>query len=587
MKEKKKSVKSVKSISLTMAIAAGVAIAAGAAGVAMAAPKRGADGQLQIAFWQEISTLNPFKTTGSKDGEAQALVLEPLAYYDETGQLRPTLATEIPTEGNGGVSADLKSITWKLRTDITWSDGTPFTSEDLIFSYEYCINTLKDECPSLSQYKDIASLQKLDTHTVRVNFTAPKSFPYGPFAFTPIVQKAQFQTCLGPQDSGNPCLAQDFVPIGTGPFQVADFKPRTGNNTVMYEANPHYRDPDKPAFATVLLMGGGDALSAMDLVFNSDVDFAWNTQVDPSVLENRLNNGPNGQLLKVFGSFVEQIEVNLSNPDLALGGQRSTVAGGPHPFLTDPNIIKAMSLAIDRQALAQAGYGPTGKATCNLVVAPELYASPTYKTCPTQNLIQANSILKEAGWKRGNDGIRTKDGVRLSVLFQTSENAVRQETQRMIKEWWEIIGIETKLHSINAGLFFGGDPATTETMERFYADLQMFTAGNGVDPELYMIRWLCSEIPSPDNNWQGQNNSRFCHPDYEALVAQLAQTKDLDQRAQLVMQMNDLLIEEGVVIPLIHRAGVSVYSRTLGGVEANPWALELRGIADWYRIQTP
>ena len=102
--------------------------------------ERGADGEVSIIYWQAPSILNPYLSGGTKDIESASLVVEPLARYDETGALTAWLAEEIPTVGNGGVSEDLTSITWKIAPGILWSDGSPVTSADVKFTAEYCMN---------------------------------------------------------------------------------------------------------------------------------------------------------------------------------------------------------------------------------------------------------------------------------------------------------------------------------------------------------------------------------------------------------------------------------------------------------------
>src|SRR5213594_110297 len=105
---------------------------------ASAAAKRGAGGDLKILYWQAPTILNAHQATGTKDADASRLVLEPLASWDKNGKaLANALAAEIPTVENGGVAKDFTSVTWKLRTGVKWSDGTPFTADDVVASYTY------------------------------------------------------------------------------------------------------------------------------------------------------------------------------------------------------------------------------------------------------------------------------------------------------------------------------------------------------------------------------------------------------------------------------------------------------------------
>ena len=286
-----------------------ISLAIAALAVAMlstsAQAERGRDGQLRILYWQAVSTVNPYLSGGTKDIEAGRCA-EPLARYDDNANMVPALAAEIPTVENGGVAADLMSITWPLRQDIVWSDGTPFTAADVVFSAEYCLNE-EMGCNPLSSFTDVTGVEALDDHTVRINFGVAKPFPYGPFVGSnaPIIQKAQFESCTGAM--AQTCTEQNFGPIGTGPFKVDEFR---ANDVIIFSANENYREPDKPAFATVTFKGGGDATSAARAVLaTGEFDYAWNLQIEPEVLEQMVANGM-GSVVAGFGTMVERLVVN-------------------------------------------------------------------------------------------------------------------------------------------------------------------------------------------------------------------------------------------------------------------------------------
>jgi peptide/nickel transport system substrate-binding protein len=492
----------------------------------------------------------------------------------------PYLAAEIPTVANGGVSKDLKSITWKLKPGVKWSDGTAFTAHDAVFTAAYCMDPAGG-CQQLSKYSDVASVKAVDDLTVMVTFSKAKPFPYGPFVGgeSPIIQKAQFQNCKGAK--APECTKENFGPIGTGPFRVTSFR---ANDVVSMEANPNYRDANKPAFATLTFKGGGDAAAAARAVLETgEFDYAWNLQIDPTVLK-KMAAGGKGKVVSAFGTSVERMMVNMTNPDAKLGDKRSTVEGGPHPFLQYADVRRALSLAIDRVTLSDVGYGAAGKPTCNVLPAPAIYASTANDECLVQDLAKANKILDDAGWAKGSDGIRAKNGVKLSILYQTSTNAVRQDTQALVKQWWSQIGVETELKNIDASVFFGGDQSSPDTFQKHFSDIEMYTNNfNGTDPENYMGNWRCSEIPKPGNNWLGANMPRYCTAAYDALAAQLGGTADLNERAAIVKKMNDKLMQEGAMIPLVHRGRVSAHSNRLKGVRMNAWDSEMWNAADWTR----
>jgi len=542
---------------------------------------QGRDGNVNIIYWQAASILNPYLSGGTKDIDASSMVLEPLAHYDENGAMVPTLVDEIPTVANGGVSEDLTSITWTLSEGLTWSDGSAVTSADVVFTANYCLDETGG-CQQSAKFNSVTSIEAIDELTVKITFDGPKPFPYGPFvgSTTPILQAAQFANCMG--EAAPTCTEQNFGPIGTGPFVVTEFR---ANDTISLVANENYREAGKPAFASLTFKGGGDAAAAGRSVLETgEFDYAWNLQLAPEVLADMEAKGL-GTVLSGFGPLVERLMINLTDPSAELGDTRSTAAN-PHPFMSDMAVRQALSMAIDRPLLVEIGYGKAGRVSCNVVPAPAIYDSPNNAGCEVQDIAGANAMLDAAGWVMGSDGVRVKDGVRLSILYQTATNAVRQDFQALIKQWWAEIGVETELKNIDAAVFFGGDQSSPDTFQKNFADLEMYANNfDGTDPEAYMGNWACDNAPTPDNAWLGMNMPRFCSTEYDALLAEMAGTADLDERARLVIAMNDMLMQSYTIIPLVHRGNVSARSNTLEGVKLNVWDSDLWNLADWSRAE--
>jgi peptide/nickel transport system substrate-binding protein len=236
--------------------------------------ERGADGNVNVLYWQAPSTLNPYLSSGTKDVETASLILEGLAGFNEKGEVVARLAESVPTVENGGVAADLTSITWKLQPGLLWSDGTPVTSADAKFTWEYCTHP-EGGCAQAARYEGITAIETPDELTVVIKFSGPKPNPYTAFVggTSPILQAAQFANCLGA--AASTCTEQNFGPIGTGPFVVTEFKT---NDTVSLAANPNYRDPAKPAFATMTVKGGGDAEAAARAVMETAGSDGWRRQ---------------------------------------------------------------------------------------------------------------------------------------------------------------------------------------------------------------------------------------------------------------------------------------------------------------------
>jgi peptide/nickel transport system substrate-binding protein len=276
----------------------------------------------------------------------------------------------------------------------------------------------------------------------------------------------------------------------------------------------------------------------------------------------------------------------MTDPSSALPeGERAT-AKHPHPILSDMRVRKALSMAIDRSLLVEAGYGQAGRVTCTIVPSPEHYAS-TRDDCVKQDIEGAKALLEEAGWKVGAGGIREKDGKKLKLLYQTSTNAVRQNFQALIKQWWQEIGVETELKNISASVFFGGDPGSPDTFQKFYADVEMYANNfDGTDPEVYLANYTCDKAPRPETQWQGENINRYCNKDYDALIAELGKTGDMAKRGEIAKKLAEMVtMDSYTVVPLVDRGRVSAHSNSLGGVILNVWDSELWNVADWHRVK--
>ena len=541
-----------------------------------------ADKVLALRYWQAPSAPLPYLSSGDKDMDAGAIALEPLAGYAPDGSLVPRLAESVPTVENGGVSADLMSATWRLREGLRWSDGSPLTAADVVFTWRYCVSPGAD-CAQSKRFEGVQSVTALDDRAVSIAFDSPTPYPYTAFvsAWTPIISRAQFEEDCPAASHACP---HNFAPVGTGPYRIVEFD--DGGNAV-YERNPRYRGA-APYFDRVTIVGGGSAEDAARAALaEGTADYAWNLQIPPEELA-EMRTGGESETSAAFASRVEVIVVNQTNPDPALGESRSEYLDGenPHPFLTFKPIPQAMSLAIDRARLSESLYGFAGRPACNVIDAPANYASSANDGCLTQDIAAANRLLDESGVADSDgDGTREYAGAPLRVSFQTTANAVRQETQRLIAEWWGEIGIETEIISHDAGVFFGGDPAEAEGASylRFFADVQMYADGSGVDPQQWLANGLCGQMQTRANRWSGGNNARACDPEYDALYAELARTPLGAERERLAKRLNDMFTLGYRQIPLINRGIVSAHAADLLNVRANGWDSSLWNIAEWRR----
>jgi peptide/nickel transport system substrate-binding protein len=546
----------------------------------------GQGGNLLILQWQAVSQANPLISNGDKDLLAGSLVIEPLVDIAPNGETVARLVKEVPSVSNGGISEDLMTVTYNLLEDVVWSDGSPFTADDVVFSWEYCEDTATG-C-SVAPAEALDSVVAIDDHTVQLNWNSPQPYPFTVFTGYQgggIIQRAQFEDCIGAAAAG--CTDENFGPIGTGPFMVTELR---AEDTVLFEYNPLYRGvPEgKPFFGTVEIKGGGDAeASARSVLEIGEADYAWNLQVAPEIL-GPMEAAGNGRVVTSFTANVEHINLNQTNPDVEPRGEYGDDGSNINPFFYRNTVLHdALSMAIDRAALVAVGYGPTGSPTCNIwPVGSE--NSPNNDDVCTYDPDAANKLLDDNGYEdTDGDGIRENpDGLPLSFTYVTSTNAVRQSNQALIKDNWAAIGVETDMRNEDAGLFFDGTCAADSCIWKFWTDIEMFTNG-AITPfaAAYLEGWKSDAMPTAATGWGGENISRLDRAeDFDALHAVLKSMSldDPDQDAT-VHQLNDMIVEWNI-IPLIHRGNVSGISNEIKGTgDPNGWSSEYWNIADWYR----
>ena len=536
--------------------------------------KRGGGGALKALWWQGATLLQPHFANGTKDQEGSRIFYEPLGSWDRDGNLVPILAAEVPTRENGGLSADGKSVTWKLKRGVTWHDGQPFTADDCVFTWEYAKDPATAAVTS-GVYKDV-KVEKIDSHTLRVTFA--KATPFWATAFVAaegmIIPKHLFGPYAGAKSREAP---NNLKPVGTGPYKFVDFKP---GDMVRGEINNNYHMPNRPYFDTIEMKGGGDAASAARAVLQTgEYDYAWNLQVEDEVLK-RMEEGGKGKAHIIPSGDIEFIQLNLTDPWTEVDGERASIKS-KHFAFTDPAVRQAMALLADRTSIQQFIYGRTGVATANFLNNPAKYRSPNTKM--EFNVDKANALLEAAGWKKGADGIREKGGKKMKFVYQTSVNGIRQKEQAVIKQACQKAGIDLELKSVTASVFFSSDVANPDTYGKFWCDMQMYTTTmTQPDPERFMYQYRAHEISSKANKWQGRNIARWRNDEYEKVYAQAEAELDPVKRAALFIKMNDLVVGDNAIIPLISRPRVRGANLKLA-TALTGWDLDFSGLQNWYR----
>jgi len=536
--------------------------------------KAGGGGALKLLYWQAVTLLNPHFAVGTKDQEGSRIFYEPLAGWDNEGNLVPFLAAEIPSKENGGLTEDGLSVIWKLKRGVKWHDGMPFTADDVVFNWDYA-RTPETAAITIGSYKDV-KVEKIDDLTVRVTFAKPTPFWADAFVGSNgmIIPKHLFADYIGGKSRDAPT---NLKPVGTGPYLFVDFKP---GDVVRAKLNPDYHVSNRPHFDTLEVKGGGDAVSAARAVLQTgEYDYAWNMQVEDEILT-KLESAGKGKVSIVETGAIEFIMLNVTDPAVEVDGERASVKT-KHPLFSDPAVRQAISLLIDRNSIEKFIYGRTGNATANFLNSPEHVRSKNTKF--EFNIEKANQILEAAGWKKGPDGIRAKDGKALKFVYQTSINAPRQKTQAIVKQACQKAGIDVELKSVVASVFFSSDAANPDTFPHFYCDAQMFnTTMFQPDPQLFMNQYVSWQVATKENKWQGRNVSRWQSKEYDEVYRQAEQELDAVKRAAMYIKLNDLVVGDNYIQPVVRRPKVTAVSGNLKA-HFSGWDNDLWQIASWYR----
>lgn len=554
------------------------AASAPAASAAAAAPtKRGGGGVVKLLWWQGPTIINPHQASGTKDYDASRIVYEPLATFDQSDKLIPVLAAELPSKENGGLGADGKSVTWKLKKDVKWSDGKPFTADDVLFTYEY-VSDKDTAAVTTGIYSGIDKVEKVDDLTVKISFKDVTPGWYSAFTSTTgcILPRHYFTAGKG---ANAKTFEGNLKPLGTGPYKVESFNP---GDLVVYKINENYREANKPFFDEIQMKGGGDATSAARAVMlTGDFDFAWNLQVEASILTQLEQQAQKGELVVFAGSSAERVMVNFTDPNKEVDGERSSLKA-PHPYQADKKVRQAYALLCDRDTIAKTLYGKTGVATANNINAPQTIVSKNTKY--EFSIDKANALLDEAGWKKGSDGVREKGGVKMSVVFQTSVNTLRQKEQQVIKDAFEKAGIKMELKSVDQTVFFALGAGQLDNYPHFYTDLEMYTNGpDSPDPQNWFLRFKSDQVPQKANGWAFSNVTRYQNPAMDDLYNKSRVELDPAKRTDLFIQMNDLSVNDFVEIPLVYRTGAIAKAKTLRWSQRSPFESDVWDTANWGR----
>jgi len=491
---------------------------------------------LRIGDNQDFTTLNPHLGTATSLNSIASMTMAYLLRADANNRPRPELATEVPTQANGGISKDGLTITWHLRKGVKWSDGQPFDGDDVVFSTKAVLNPANNEV-GRDGWDLISKVDESDKYTVV--FHLKKA--YAPF----------FPTFFG-TGGANPCILPKHIlgglanineapynslPIGIGPFRVTTW---VRSDRVEMEPNPNYWR-GRPKLEKVIYKIIPDRNTLLTQLQTGEIDM-W-VYLGQGYYD-RANAISTVHVLHKPDYFYAHLDFNMT-----------------HPVLQDHAVREALRMALDRKAIwAKVNHG-TGLVQEGM----ETPASPMFKSLPLVpfDIAKANQILDAAGWKRGSGGVRAKNGQRLNLVFALqSGNPDYDQLVELVRSTWQQIGVTLDVHRYTGALFF----APFQQGGIIYSgkfDVVFFSWGLDPSGDLSNL-FESNQIPP-----EGENDPRYKNPAADALMEKVKVTYDVAQRKVLVGDVMDALDRDIPTVVMYVRDGIFAYNTDLTNWKPN------------------
>lgn len=537
-----------------------------------AAPQAEPTRDLVIVIPEDPPSFNAMVADSGYDALVMHLTMLGMTKIDPAGQVYPVLAAELPTLDNGGVVIDDEAgtmdVTWKMRDDVNWADGTPVTADDVLFTYEAIINP--DTGAWIPGIDLVTGVDKIDEHSFVVHFSSVYPSHLTLFGGRQIVIWPKHY-CDADQGFLNWDCARE--PLSDGPFVLKEWL--TGDH-LSFEKNAAYYEAGKPAVDGVIVKIVPDATVRETMMRQGDADILmWATEQ----VANNLKDAANVKVsVSPTGRWVMRLFINLA----AKGS--TDAATDPSPLFSDVRVRKAMRAAIDVDKITESVWYGYAKP-----VWTEFFRTP-YDTCnierPKFDAAEAKALLDEAGWVEGADGIReckgcgtAPDGTkfRFELLTYSEYGEPLSLTQQLIAEMWKSVGIQADLSQVQGSVMWA-DSASSGLEQTGNFEVDLYDDGYmGTDPTDFIWQYYHSESATPDNGW---NIGRWLYPGFDDLIDS-AYTLDEAERSTAFCEMATILDTELPQILLFSTINADAYASRVQGVEANVNNVVSWNAADW------
>ncbi len=508
-----------------------------ATGPSPSASAGSSDVVLRIGWPREPDNLNPFIGWENSSFEIWALQYDFLFGFGADEKPTLDLAAEFPTKDNGGISADGKVWTIKIRQGVTWQDGQPLTAEDVAWTYNY---NIKNELYAFQIMTiGIDHAEVVDPYTVKIVCNQPKADMER--LWLPILPKHIWKDVKpGAAESSY----RNTPPIiGSGPFQVVEFK--KGRYLRMVK-NPNYWGKQPTVDEIVFLTYQNPDTMTQDLKLGT-IDAAWGL---PQAQYQQLKATPGLEALSYNYRNWDYMDVNCYEGDDSLG----------HPVLRDPAFRQALNYAIDRDRLVSIAWSGNA-APGTTIMPPDTWIDPDYHWQPSADqlysfdMAKAGEMLDAAGYKDTNgNGIREYKGKDIALRLYALAGDVHGQTEgKLITGWLEELGLKIDFEVIDEGALedriwnYKGDTYAPDF------DLYLWDWDGYDDPGQTLATLTTAQIEA----W---NEPCWSDAEYDKLAVAQAAELDPQKRKDLIWRMQQIIYEQTPWVVLTYPDHLEAYN---------------------------
>ena len=484
----------------------------------------------------EPATLNPVTATDVYESIINSgNIYETLVKRDnKTLEIIPLLAK------SWDISDDKLEFTFHLKEGINWQDGTPFTSEDVVFSYKKIMDPKVDSARLKSYYQEIKSVVALDKFTVKFTYARPYFLALEFCGGMPLVPKHIFESG---DFNKNPAGRH---PVGTGPYKFLSWE--TGREIVLERNNDYWGA--KPHLDKIVFRIINDPNVAFQVLRKGDIDFAgltpiqWNKQSETEKFREDFN------------------KYNYFTPNYNFIGWNED-----RPFFKDKRVRRAMTHLLNRRLILEKILYNLGA----IVTNPFYINSREYDKqidALDFNPELAKKLLNEAGWVDTNgNGIRDKDGVEFEFEFLLPNGSdTSDKISTIFKEEVDKVGIKMQIRNIEWAVF-------TQRLNERKFDAVILGWSMGVESDPYQV-WHSSQISGGGSNFVGFDNKEA-----DKIIVDARKEFDKDKRIALYRRFSEIVHEEQPYTFLFCRKSTVAVNKRFSNVNVYPLGVDF---LEWY-----